>query len=42
MPHVNKKTTSEKKKFTANKTLGLERAVYGLGKPVRKKSGQKN
>ena len=42
MPHVNKKTISEKGKFNSNKKLGLECAVNGLGKPFRKKSGQKN
>ena len=36
MPHVNKKTTSEKWKFNSNKKLGLEWAVNGLGKPFRK------
>ena len=42
MPHVNKKTTSEKRKFNSNKKLGLEWAVNGLGKPFRKKSDPKN
>ena len=42
MPHVNKKTTSEKWKFNSNKKLGLEWAVIGLGKPFRKKSDPKN
>ena len=42
MPHVNKKTTSEKWKFNSNKKLGLEWAVNGLGKPFRKKSDPKN
>ena len=42
MPHVNKKTTSEKWKFISNKKLGLEWAVNGLGKPFRKKSDPKN
>ena len=37
MPHVNKKTTSEKWNFNSNKKLGLEWAVNGLGKPSRKK-----
>ena len=37
MPHVNKKTTSEKWKINSNKNLGLEWAVNGLGKPFRKK-----
>ena len=37
IPHVNKKTTSEKRKFNSNKKLGLEWAVNGLGKPFRKK-----
>ena len=37
MPHVNKKTTSEKGKFNSNKKLGIEWAVNGLGKPFRKK-----
>ena len=42
MPHVNKKTTSEKWKFHSNKKLGLEWAVNGLRKPFRKKSDPKN
>ena len=42
MPHVNKKTTSEKWKFNSNKKLGIEWAVNGLGKPFRKKSDPKN
>ena len=42
MPHVNKKNPSEKWKFNSNKKLGLEWAVNGLGKPVRKKSDPKN
>ena len=42
MPHVNKKTTSEKWKINSNKKLGLEWAVNGLGKPFRKKSDPKN
>ena len=42
IPHVNKKTTSEKWKFNSNKKLGLEWAVSGLGKPFRKKSDSKN
>ena len=37
-----KKTTVEKLKFNSNKKLGLERAVNGLGKPIRKKSDPKN
>ena len=37
MPHVNKKTTSDKWKFNSNKKLGLEWALNGLGKPSRKK-----
>ena len=41
MPHVNKKTTSEKWKFNSNKKLGLEWAVNGFGKPFRKKSDPK-
>ena len=36
MPHVNKKTTSEKWKFNSNIKLGLEWAVNGLGKPSKK------
>ena len=42
MPHVNKKTTSEKWKFNSNKKLGLEWAVNELGKPFRKKTDPKN
>ena len=42
MPHVNKKTTSEKWKFNSNRKLGLQWAVNGLGKPFRKKSDPKN
>ena len=42
MPHVHKKTTSEKWKFNSNKKLGLEWAVNGLGKPFRKKFDPKN
>ena len=42
MPHVNKKTISEKWKFNSNKKLGLEWAVNGLGKPIRKKFDIKN
>ena len=42
MPHVNKKTTSEKWKINSNKKLGLEWAVNGLGKPFRKKSDPKS
>ena len=42
MPHVNKKTTSEKRKFNSNKKPGLEWAVNGLKKPFRKKSDPKN
>ena len=41
MPHVNKKTTSEKWKFNSNKKLGLEWAVNWLGKPFRKNLIQK-
>ena len=41
MPHVNKKTTSEKWKFNSNKKRGLEWAVNGLGKPFRKTPIQK-
>ena len=37
MPHVNKKTTSEKWKFNSNNKLGLDWAVNGLGKPFRTK-----
>ena len=36
------KTTSEKLKINSNKTLGLEWAVNGLGKPLRKKIDPKN
>ena len=42
MPHVNRKTPSEKWKFNSNKKLGIEWAVNGLGKPFRKKSDPKN
>ena len=42
MPHVNKKTISEKWKINSNKKLGLEWAVNGLGKPFRKKFDPKN
>ena len=41
MPHMNQKTTSEKRKYNSNKKLGLEWAVNGLGKPLRKKSDPK-
>ena len=41
MPHVNKKTTSEKWKFNSNKKLGLKWAVNELGKPFRKNPIQK-
>ena len=36
MPHVNKKTTSDKENFGLNKKLRLERTMNGLGKPFRK------
>ena len=36
MPHVNKKTTSEKWKFSSNNKQGLEWTMNGLGKPFRK------
>ena len=39
---MNKKSPSAKWKFNSNKKLGLEWAVNGLGKPVRKKSDPKN
>ena len=42
MPHVNKKTTSDKRKFNSNKKLSLELAVNGLRKPFRKQSDPKN
>ena len=42
MPHLNKKTTSEKWKFNSHKQLGLEWAVNELGKPFRKQSDPKN
>ena len=42
MPHVSKKTPSEKWNFNSNKKLGLEWAVNGLGKPFRKKSDPTN
>ena len=41
MPHVNKKTASEKWNFNSNKNLGLEWAVNELGKPFRKNPIQK-
>ena len=41
MPHVNKKTTTEKWKFNSNKKLGLQWAVNRLGKPFRKNPIQK-
>ena len=41
MPHVNKKTTSEKWKFGSNKKLGLERTMNGLRTRFRKKSDPK-
>ena len=36
MPHVNKKTTSQKWKFGSDQKVGLERTTNGLGKPFRK------
>ena len=42
MPHVNKKTTSEKWKFHLNKKLGLEWALNGLGKPIKKIRSKKS
>ena len=42
MPHVNKKTTVRNENLTQTKKLGLERAVNGLRKPLRKKSDRKN
>ena len=36
MPHVNKKTTSEKIKFNSNKKIGLEWAVNGLKNTIQK------
>ena len=42
MPHVNKKTPSEKWKFNSIKKIGLEWAVNGLGRPVKKNPIQKN
>ena len=42
MPHVNKKTTTEKWKFGSNKNLGLEWTTNGSGKTFRKKSNPKN
>ena len=41
MPHENKKTTSEKRKFGSNKKLGLEWTMNGLGKPFVKNPIQK-
>ena len=41
MPHVNKKTTSEKWKFGSNKKLGIEWTMNGLGKPFLKNPIQK-
>ena len=41
MPHVNKKTTSEKWKFNSNKKLGLEWAVNWLGNHLEKNAIQK-
>ena len=35
MPHVNKKTTSQKWKFGSNKKLVLESTMNGLGKPLK-------
>ena len=37
MPHMNKKTISERWKFGTNKNLGLEGTLNGLGKPFGKK-----
>ena len=42
MPHVNKKTTSEKWKFNSNKKLGLEWAVNGLGYQLEKIRSKKS
>ena len=48
MPHVNKKTTSEKWKFNSNKKLGLEWAVNWLENhleeknPIQKMKNSKN
>ena len=42
MPHVNKKTTSEKGHLYSNKKLDQERTTNGLGKPFRKKCHPKN
>ena len=36
MPHLNKKTTSEKGKCGSNKKLVLERTMNGLGKYLEK------
>ena len=41
IPHVNKKTTSEKEKFDSNKKLILEWTMNWLGKQFRKKSDPK-
>ena len=40
-PHVNKKNTTEKLKFSSNKILGQEWTRNGLRKPIRKKSDPK-
>ena len=42
MPHVNKKTTSEKDKFGSNKKLGLEWTMNGLEKLFTKQIQSKN
>ena len=42
MPHVNKKSTSEKWKFNSNNKLGLQWAVNGFRKLFRKKYDPKN
>ena len=42
MPHVNKKTASEKWKFGSNNKLGLEWTMNGLRKPFRKNVGKKS
>ena len=36
MPHVNKKTITEKWNFGSNKKLGLEWTMNGLEKPFKK------
>ena len=42
MPHVIKKTTSEKRRLFSNKKLGLQRNMNGSVKPFIKKPISKN